>query len=450
MRRHRRHGSCSGRCRRVESVLLRLESERFSEYANAQVRIWFAIFVSACWCGGASQGTENAAPSTGVFGRVLDADTHEVVRRTDVKVYTSKEQRDEFTDSEGRFRFPDLAPGDYGLVAHRDGYTDRAYKLERADFEAQKELVLELHRQGVITGRVASPSGQPLQGARIEALGFQASGGNRNVLGSAESDDLGDYRLSGLDPGTYVVRVTYQEGRSGELDPMPLMIATAWYGKADSPTDVRVNAGSVSTGVDFAMDPVLPVTVRGTLRTEAGTPVDRATLWVIGNSGEGGHNASAENGNFEVSDLGAGTYTISARTFDQTQPLFGRATVEIHGVDPASVEIILRPVPRIEGQIRFENGESTDVKPGALFFLRSDRNEVDPLGMQMGQPGPDGKFSVALVPGEYRLSYDNSASHLAVRKITLDEKPVTDWTIRIGQSAGTSKLLVVLGPEEAP
>ena len=356
------------------------------------------MLMSACCAGTAQQVPRASEPRTGIFGRVLDAETREVVRRAAVKIYTAEDQWDELTDGDGRFRFSEsLVPGDYTLIAHRDGYTNRAYTLDRPDFESPKELLIEVHRQGVITGRVVDILGQGLQGAKVEALRSQAAGGSLEVAGTADTNDLGEYRVSGLDLGTFQVRATYREGRSSELDPMPVMIATSYYGGSERPAGVAVRAGSVLTGIDFVLNPLRPVTVRGTLRSDAGVLADPATLWIMGQAGEGGHSVSARNGTFEITDVGPGSYTISAQTSDKTNPMFGLVTVGVRGADVDNVELVLQPMPRIDAEIRVEGGYSADLKRGAVYFTRS--SQLTAWNMEIGHPDKDGKFSVALIPG---------------------------------------------------
>jgi hypothetical protein len=385
----------------------------------------------------------------GIFGRVINAETHEAVRRAVVKVYTSKDQWDEFTDGEGRFRFPRLPQGEYTLIAHRDGYSDRSYKVERSDFDEKKELPIELYPQAVITGRVVDRLGEALQSAQIQALGSRTAGGKTEVLNSTETNDLGEFRLSGLDPGTYQVRATYREGQRHELDPTPLTTATAYYGGSEKPAEIALKAGSVIPGIDFTLNPVKPATVRGTLHSESGVLTERATLWIMGRAGEGGHNSTSENGKFEIRDVSPGTYTISAQTLNKTAPMFGMTTVEVRGGDVDAVDLVMRPMPKIEGEVRVEGGApAADLKLGSIYFTGGER--VTAVGMQIGRPDKDGKFMVTLPPGEYSLSFDASIRKLGVHKVTLDDKPITNWKLQIDGSPETKNLVIVVGSNPRP
>lgn len=420
-----------------------LELSILLHYPDNTVVIVTVLLSSALYAYAAPQAASGAQPTSGIFGRVVNVETHEVVRRAVIKVYNSRDEWDEFTDSEGRFRFPALAPGEYSLIAHRDGFTDRAYKVERSDFDEQKELPIQLRPQGVIAGKVVDGFGQALQSAQIQALGLRNSGGKIQVLTSAETNDLGEYRLSGLDPGTYRLRAMYRDGRASELDPTPLTMATSYYGSSEKPAEIPVKAGSVTMGIDFILNPVQPVTVRGTLHTETGVLAEPATMWIMGLAAEGGHNGTGKDDKFEIGDVGPGTYTISAETLNKSAPLFGISTVEVHDADLDAIDILLKPIPKIEAELRVERGGSADLKLGSVYFTRTDG--VTAMPMEIGHPSTDRRFTVSLIPGEYTLSFDDSISKLGVQWVTLDDKPITNWKLQIDGSSGTKKLVVSLG-----
>lgn len=424
-----------------------LELQRVLEYADSLPVLLPLLLGWICHNPAAMQVISAVPPNAGIFGRVVNGQTRETVRRAVVKVYDSKDQWDEFTDGEGRFRLPKLPPGDYNLIAHRDGYSDRFYKVERSDFDGQKELPVELFPQAVITGRVIDSLGQGLQSASIEALPGRATG-KTEVLTATETNDLGEYRLSGLDPGTYRLRAVYREGRAHELDPTPLTIASAFYGGSAGPAPITVRSGSVTTGIDFILNPVHPATVHGTLRTESEPLTDHVTMWIMGQSGEGGHNASGADGKFEIADVAPGTYTISAQTLNKATPLFGVATVEVHGDDVDTVDIVLRPVPVIEGELRYVDGAMSAPDPGSIFFMRT--GGLTAMPMEIVHPDANQKFRVALIPGEYHLTWDGALRKLDARQISLDGKPIIDWKVQIDEFPAVKKLVFVFVPQTQP
>jgi hypothetical protein len=404
------------------------------------------VLVLVASIGSAQQGTTSGDTKVALYGRVMNAQTREPVRRAAVKVYSATQQWDELTDGEGRFKFPPLGRAEYGFAAHRDGYTDRFYKIELSDFDKPAELLVEMSPRGIVSGRVLSDSGRPLQGARVEALAMRAREENPEPVDSSDTNDLGEYRLSGLNPGTYRMRATYREGRSSEFDPGPLSIASAFYGDSDQGSGIAVKPGALVGGIDFKLNPVRPAAVRGTLRSNAGA-VSKANLWVMGTTGEGGHNAQAESGRFEIDDLAPGTYVISAETAGEI-PLFGVATIQLRGEDVGGVELVMQPVPKIEGQIHVQGGDLSSVKVDSVYFMRSDHR--GPLPMKIARPDANGNFEVFLDPGEYTLTFGPSTDGFDMQQILFGDEAISNWKLSIDSSSAGKKLLLGLTAKHRP
>jgi hypothetical protein len=396
---------------------------------------WSTILVLIALPGAAQQTA--SVPTAAIFGRVVNALTHEPVRRASVKIYTSKDQWDEITDGEGRFKFPPLKRAEYGFMAHRDGFTDRTYKVELSDFDDPKELPIELLPQGVITGKVVDGSGQPLQRAEVQALRADQAGG------SEWTNDLGEYRLSGLDPGSYRIRVTYREGRETELDLTPITTASA-----TKAAELAVKPGALISGVDFVLNPVRPVSVRGTIHTEAGQPVERASFSLAGPNGESSGPGNIDAGKFEIPDVSPGSYTIFAKTFDKTAPLFGSVKVEVHGEDVSGIDLTMHPSSKLEGRIQVEGGNVDTLSSVQILFIPPDRTQM--MSMQFPRPDNVGAFTAGLNPGEYTLAVQSLPENFVVQKVTLDEAPVTNWKIKMDSSADPKKLVIVLAPKKQP
>jgi hypothetical protein len=407
------------------------------KYAGG-VKLGLALWAIACCA---------SAVDTGIVGRVTNAQTHEPVRRAIIRVSTSKQQWDEFTDAEGRFKFPSLVRGEYTLVVHRDGFTNRYYKVELSDFDDGQDLSIELRPQGLITGKAVDGSGQPLERTSVEALPARPAPGEQvQAIASAETNDLGEYRISGIDPGVYRVRATHREGRESELDPSPLKIATTLFGGTERPSELVVRSGSVTTGIDFVLNALVPAKVRGTFRSDDGPVSEPVTLWIAGQAGEGGHNGSGKGGKFEIGDVAPGSYVISARTLGKTARLSESTTVSVANVDLNGVEIFLSPSPRLEGRIRWEGQAPRQLKTGSIYFIRKPPGIA--MGMEIAKPLEDGSFSVLLDPGDYDLTFDPDFGD--IKTITLDDAPVVNWKIKVEQGATLKKLLLVIQPVAKP
>ena len=401
---------------------------------------------------GAAQ-TPDPQPSVPLFGRVVNALTHEPLRLTSVKIYNSKEQWDELSDKEGRFKFPPLKRAEYSFGAHREGFTDRFYKVELSDFDDPKDLAVELFPQGVITGKVVDGSGQPLENASITATRTSQRANDLNGSVTADTNDLGEYRLSGLDPGVYQVRAAYRDGRRSEFDPTPLTRASAVYGVASKPTELTVKPGVVIERIDLVLNPALPVRVRGTLHTESGQPViGRVILWIEGPSPtrDGSHNGQGEDGKFEIGEVSPGTYKISADTGERTPSLFGEVSVEVRGENVNGVDLVMHPNPEIDGQVQVREEDATRLADIQVMFSPSDNRNDRILSIRMVHVNAAGTFKTGLRPGAYRLVLMPLGTNLAIEKITLDDVDVPSQALRIDASAKPKTLTITLGPKKQP
>jgi hypothetical protein len=64
--------------------------------------------------------------------------------------------------------------------------------------------------------------------------------------------------------------------------------------------------------------------------------------------------------------------------------------------------------------------------------------------MNIAHPAADNKFTIALIPGEYRLAFDSAITKLGIESVTLDGKPVVNWKIRIDDSASPHKFAIAI------
>jgi hypothetical protein len=185
-----------------------------------------------------------------VTGRVICTDTQRPARFAEVMlspVETSTDGRDRMrqrsngrTDLEGMFTVENVAPGDYYATAMATGYISQAALLMarlgpggdaqtvlsslpvvHVSAGASVAVNLTLDRGSVISGRLLWDDGSPAAGVQVNAvtqnagtqgqarvnLGFIGGMTGFGGMGSS-TDDRGQFRLTGLAPGVYLLRAS--------------------------------------------------------------------------------------------------------------------------------------------------------------------------------------------------------------------------------------------------
>jgi hypothetical protein len=185
------------------------------------------------------------------------------------------------TDRHGRYAFENLEPRGYSVQVKKDGYVAiTSPRLVRLDAgERASGIDLRLRRQAVVTGRVFDARRNPLPGALVCAWRMVSLEGARSPDGNcrAESDDQGEYRLTGLGEGfwyigavrTDVLRL-YAPPRGKQADSSKGSAAMVVHPNAlwsDAAAPIYLRAGEERTGVDVIFSEVNRFCVRASLVT---------------------------------------------------------------------------------------------------------------------------------------------------------------------------------------
>jgi hypothetical protein len=116
-----------------------------------------------------------------------------------------------------KLSIPELPAGRYTLTAARTGYVTLSYgqrrpfqsgtPLQLTESESLTGIEIRLPRGSVVAGRVFDELGDPMPGIAVRALRYQYVQGTRQLVpaGLGQSDDRGEYRIWGLNPGEYFV-----------------------------------------------------------------------------------------------------------------------------------------------------------------------------------------------------------------------------------------------------
>ncbi len=233
---------------------------------HLRFRTCLALLCLASLLGGAGMAQNAPAPappapqSQGlgypVVGRVVCADTQRPARFAQVLLVPASTGGSDYdrgraavghTDLDGRFSIDNVPPGDYYATAEMTGYVDDAVAVRSALSQGGDALntissvprvqvtaggasvQLSLQRGGTLAGAVQWDDGSPAAGVQVgvqnasttgaqgmasgqlgSGAGFGRGGPFPNFGGGAQTDDRGRFRLSGLPPGSYVLRATVQ------------------------------------------------------------------------------------------------------------------------------------------------------------------------------------------------------------------------------------------------
>ena len=146
------------------------------------------------------------------------------------------------TDTEGRFRSPEVAAGEYTLEFAKANYGNASLHLL-----AGESATVRLVRGGVIAGKVTDPKGQPIPGAKIFTMVKPANSAVLRPMANVTSvDERGQYRIYGLPPGQYGVAAAYDATAKGAG------AGVLFFPNNQRPRLFTVSGGEEFAGTDFA------------------------------------------------------------------------------------------------------------------------------------------------------------------------------------------------------
>src|SRR5437867_5256590 len=240
-------------------------------------------------------------------GHVIGGDTGQPLRRALVRIVATQENRVATTDAEGRYEFRNVKPGRYTISASRNSYVTMSYgqtrpfepgtPLEIKDGQTVERLDFNLPRAGVITGRILDEFGEPLPGVQVSAMRYQFMQGRRQLVNTgrmASSDDLGDFRLYGLQPGQYYLQATWRSNMppGGGRPDQTAYAPTYFPGVTDAARAQRftIGIGQELNDLVMSMRPVKATRVTGTVVTSQGRPM--AGMLMVMQMSNGGFSGS--------------------------------------------------------------------------------------------------------------------------------------------------------------
>ncbi|HUR32258.1 MAG TPA: carboxypeptidase-like regulatory domain-containing protein [Vicinamibacterales bacterium] len=450
----------------------------------------------------ARQAAEPTTPKGRIAGRVVAADTGRPVRRA--RVFLSGAAvpggRGALTDDEGRFELTDLAEGRYSLTAGKTGFITLSFGQRRplqagtpiqlADGQQLTSVDFSLPRGSVIAGHVYDDAGDPLPGASVRVMRYEYAQGNRQLVpvGAAQSDDLGAYRVWGLNPGEYYVSAvtpaTGFGGRGGpagapgfapggrggggrgggpvgagafappggQADPAQLGYAPTFYPGVPSASEARpvtVGLSMEIPSIDFAILLVRTARISGRVTNPDGTATTAGNIVLVpetgGRPGRGGASGTIASridwdGSFSIAGVAPGRYVLRARSDDTVEPQFALQPITVADTDLTNLTVVLAEAASISGSVSFQGTQGQQAPdPGQVRVAAPLVDQTD-LG-----PNPTARVERS---GTFTLSGVQAGTHLfraqgsprgwILKSVTVNGRDVIDTPVelRSGQRLG--------------
>jgi hypothetical protein len=417
-----------------------------------------------------------------IRGRVVAADTGAALRRAQVRISSQEARvnRSGTTDADGRYEFTELPEGRYNIFVTRSGYVSLSFGQQRP-FEQGRPLVLAsaqeadkidfaLPRGGVIAGRVTDELGEPIAGVRVQAMRYQYLPNGRRQLTpmgggpfGLVTNDLGEYRIYSLMPGTYVVSAAPVDTFVPAGMPTPASPGAQpdeGHGITYFPGTINVDeAQSITVGLadvanaSFALVPQRMTRISGIVRNSQGKPL-AANLAIRTQSGGSmsmrSFAMSGPDGRFSAANIPPGEHFVEVmpRPGDEES---ASVPITAGGQDITDLVITTSPGMTIAGHVIFEGAPTPDQQ------LRVYASSPDP-----GSPGPmrmfDNNQGVIDEKGRFQIRGLNGRAMFSVtpvamgpvpprwflKSVTLNGENITDVPLDVSAIADGSTLEIVV------
>jgi Carboxypeptidase regulatory-like domain len=330
-----------------------------------------------------------------VAGKVVRKGNDEAIHFAKVALAPEGDSKNAYhaeTDSEGKFVISKVAPGQYRMMVTRNGYVPEAYGSRRSGEQGQPftlspgktmdDLLFRMTPTALITGRVSDEHGEDMPGATVSALYAAYTGGRRTLIPAitAETNDLGEYRLYNLAPGKYLLSVSYEPGRmpmrgigrAAIINDSQQSIPPVYYPGTTDPSQAApldVAAGAELRSMDFTLQAAPLFHIRG--RVSGLTTTDPAgprgavmlrpgngkvTSMVMQKSAP----INGKDGSFDLEDVPAGSYELVAFSFESSGRRMAHRPVEVRGADVEGMDMAFEPLTTITGHVHWDSPSAKD------------------------------------------------------------------------------------------
>ena len=380
-----------------------------------------------------TQPQEAEAPGV-IQGTVLSGATGQPLRRAQVLLRPADSKGAplyQTTNESGSFSFPKVPTGRYVITVQREGYLPLSagrigdYKMPPifsvSSGQTIDSFVFRMTPAGVVTGKVKFDDAEPAANIAIQLYRSYYERGRHGyaAAASARTDDRGEYRVHGLEPGTYYVAALYQapprppgaeeQTRTDALgNPLPeLRYAVTFFPQVQRMSDavpVKIAPGDEVGGIDIFLTLVHTVRVRGhVLGAVKGEVIASPSVTLRMNDSDNTASVSApvnvimgKDQSFEIEGVTAGPYLLMASGSGDGVALSGRVPINVGDADVGNADIAVGPASLWSGKVHIDDDDSA-LPTDLTISLQPRRATASVAKVKVSE---NGEFAVPFVPDE--------------------------------------------------
>jgi protocatechuate 3,4-dioxygenase beta subunit len=364
-----------------------------------------------------------------IRGRIFAADSGKPLRRARITATAPElgsDTRTTSTSAEGRYELKDLPAGRYTIRVSRSGYLALQYgqrrpleqgtPLQVLDRQIVDSVDFSLPRSATIAGRIIDELSDPVADVQVFPMRMVYFQGRRRLVPDnrgplVRTDEAGEFRLSGLVPGAYIVMAILRETWTVTENGIErtLGYAPTYYPGTATLTDARrvtVEQGKDATNVNFALMPGRAASISGTAFDASGAPLGGRSVSVTQDmSGPfgtmimlAGNTTTAADGTFTIRNIAPGQYRLRTQAANarDTRGAISEAIampIVLDGVDLTDLSLMTSSGWSFGGSIVTETGATPDAAPARFRItprLVDGDTNPGPPPPPAGMPPPPG------------------------------------------------------------
>ena len=362
------------------------------------------------------------------------------------------------TDTRGEFEITGIPPGTYTLTAARAGYLTVQYGQRRpreagrpiviAAGQSVEKIEFALMRGGVLAGRVLDDAGEAAPGVRVEATELRYIRGQRVPIAAriVSTNDVGEYRLAGLEPGMYQLRASSRDAWQSDDGEVTHVFATTYFpgvSAIDQAQTLNVNPGQEHAGLDIRLVPGRAAQITGVVHDSGGAPVaglivnldeiSRTTGGALLGAGLGGSVRTNERGEFRFGPLVPGEYNAYAGGPGETTSM----SVVVNAGDTKHLTLTPARTPAVAGSVVTDDGSRLPFSPAQVMVDPVDTSPdmlLAPWASPRAQsPRPDWTFRIVNMNGHYLFRVTRLPEEWRLKSVVLGGRDVTDAPLPIAR-----------------